>query len=80
MTVALDRQAPDPRVVAARLESRRAGAVVWWGGHTGAWWAMVWVRGRWRLLETITAEVMEQALRDPATWPWPVTKTTRPDR
>jgi hypothetical protein len=37
--------------------------LVWYGNHTGRWWAMVHRDGRWLLLEAATPDVLAQLIK-----------------
>ncbi len=45
--------------------------LVWYGKHTGSWWALVWLRRGPRLLEAVSAGQLQEALWQAETWPWP---------
>ncbi|MEW2356397.1 hypothetical protein [Spirillospora sp. NPDC029432] len=53
------------------LREQFPGAVLWFGHHTGRFWALVRLPGFWRLVEAITPEELALALREPWAWPWP---------
>jgi hypothetical protein len=49
---------------AAILTRRFPGMVIWFGGHTRRWWAVVHVHGRWRLVEGSGHEELTRAIVD----------------
>jgi hypothetical protein len=49
----------------------RFGVPCWWGTHTRAYWALVNVSGRWRLVEALSLRELTMAIQSPDGWPWP---------
>ncbi|WP_460357037.1 hypothetical protein [Actinoallomurus acanthiterrae] len=66
---------PDPLTVLAR---RFPGVMIWFGPATQSWWAMLWVSGRWRLVEAVDADELTKAILSAATWPYPAALWTSP--
>ncbi|MCO5993010.1 hypothetical protein [Actinoallomurus rhizosphaericola] len=62
----------------AVLTRRFPGVVIWFGAATRSWWAMVWISGRWRLVEAMDPEELTKAILSAATWPYPAAVWTRP--
>ena len=59
------------RPVAEQIEREFSGVVAWYGEATGAWWAMVRVRGDARLVEALTPRELRDAIVNARGWPWP---------
>ncbi|MFI0352514.1 hypothetical protein [Actinomadura sp. 9N407] len=53
------------------LREQFPGVVLWFGSHTGRFWALVRVAGFPRLVEAITPQELAMAIRAPRGWPWP---------
>jgi hypothetical protein len=56
---------------ASGLESEFPGVTAWFGVATGAWWALVPLRGGSRLVEAHSPQELREAITQAATWPWP---------
>jgi hypothetical protein len=60
----------------AIMTRRFPGMVIWFGGHTRHWWAMVHVQGRWRLVEASGHEELTSAIVDTSRDQWPPARAT----
>lgn len=59
------------RRVASGIELEFPGVVAWFGLATGAWWALVPLRGGARLVEAHSPRELRKAITNAAAWPWP---------
>lgn len=64
------RELPQAAAV-AELRERFPGVPVWFGRHTGRFWALVGELEASRLVEAITPQELAAAIRHPRVWPWP---------
>jgi hypothetical protein len=53
------------------LRERFPHVPLWFGQHTGRFWALVQVHGYPRLVEAITPQELATAISEPQGWPWP---------
>ena len=55
----------------AELGRRFPGVPIWFGTHTGRWWAYLPVGERGRLVEAIEPRELAVAITAAGGWPWP---------
>jgi hypothetical protein len=72
----VERLTPPPEgaaqtVAVEALRERFPHVPLWFGQHTGRFWALVQVHGFPRLVEAITAQELATAISEPQRWPWP---------
>jgi hypothetical protein len=65
-------ETPAHVVAVEALRQRFPHVPLWFGRHTGRFWALVQIQGHPRLVEAITPQELATAITEPGRWAWPL--------